>query len=107
MSWVSLDDLLRIFLFALYTDSLQGPVNVGAPSVPTNLEFTKALGNVLSRPTIAPLPGFVVKTLFGEMGEALLLGGQHLDSTKLLNAGFSFVWDDLDKALRHELGCHL
>lgn len=104
MSWVALDDLLGIFLHAIQTPSLSGPVNVNAPTVPTNLEFTKTLGRVIKRPTIAPLPGFVVTTLFGEMGQALLLGGQRLDSNKLLQSGFEFMWPDLESALRHELG---
>lgn len=107
MSWVALDDLLGIFLFALYTETLNGPVNVSVPSVPTNREFTQVLGKVLRRPTIAPLPGFVVKMLFGEMGQALLLGGQEIDSSKLTTAGFSFLWGNLEQALRHELGRQL
>ena len=104
MSWIALDDLLGIFLFALHKESLSGPLNIGASHIPTNLEFTKTLGKVLKRPTIAPLPAFVVKTLFGEMGESLLLGGQKLDSSRLLDSGFKFAWPDLEVTLRHELG---
>ena len=105
MSWVALDDLLGIFLFTMFTDSIKGPINAASPNVVGNREFTRVLGRVLRRPTMFPLPSPIVRVLFGEMGEALLLGGQHLDSSKLVNHGFSFLLADLEAALRHELGC--
>ena len=66
-SWVSLDDTVAAYLFAL-EHPLEGAVNVTAPGATTNLEFTKALGRALHRPTILPLPGFAVKAAFGQMG---------------------------------------
>lgn len=104
MSWISLEDLVGIFHYALQEKSLEGPVNATAPIPVTNRDFTKVLGKVLKRPTLFPLPGFVVKTIFGEMGEALLLEGQKVVPQKLLQAGFRFFHEDLESALRWELG---
>jgi uncharacterized protein (TIGR01777 family) len=104
MSWISLEDLVGIFHYAIYHDKLSGPVNATAPWSATNKSFTKILGVVLKRPTFAPLPGFVVKILFGEMGEALLLEGQQVKPEKLTKEGFEFLYPDLESALRWELG---
>src|SRR6476619_1897745 len=69
MSWIALDDVVGALTFALLQDALRGPVNFVAPNPVTNTEFTKALGGVLSRPTIFPIPAFAIKLIFGEMGE--------------------------------------
>ena len=91
MSWVALDDVVAAFHHALVTESLEGPANLVAPAAATNREYTKALGRVLKRPTIAPLPGFVAKIVFGEMAEDLLLGGQRVRPDALLDSGFRFT----------------
>ncbi|HXE91865.1 MAG TPA: TIGR01777 family oxidoreductase [Terriglobales bacterium] len=99
MSWIALDDLLGAIQFALTQDSLRGPVNAVAPNPVTNREFTKTLGQVLHRPTIFPVPAFVVKTLFGQMGEELLLASQRVEPARLIAAGFSFTHPELKGAL--------
>ncbi|HVZ81551.1 MAG TPA: TIGR01777 family oxidoreductase [bacterium] len=104
MSWISLEDLVGIFHYALHAKGLQGPVNAVAPTPMTNRDLTKVLGKVLGRPTLFPLPGFMVKALFGEMGEALLLEGQRVLPQRLQEAGFPFLHSDLESALRWELG---
>ena len=78
-SWIALDDVVGIILFALQNDSLRGPVNVVSPEPARNEEFVRALGEQLHRPTIFPLPAFVVRTLMGEMGEAALLGSARVE----------------------------
>ena len=104
MSWIALDDVVGAVEHALATESLQGPVNVVSPNPARNAEFTKALGGVLSRPTIFPLPAFVVKLAFGQMGEELLLGSQRVDSAKLRASGYKFHYPELEAALRRALG---
>jgi uncharacterized protein len=104
MSWISLEDLVGLFHYALREDSLSGPVNATAPEPVPNAQFTRTLGKVLSRPTLFPLPSSVVKALFGEMGEALLLEGQRVAPAKAVAAGFRFLHPDLESALRWELG---
>src|ERR1019366_4950382 len=72
MSWITLDDVVGAFLFALDNEDLHGPVNAVAPQAVRNSEFVRALGQALHRPAFFPLPAFVVRTMFGEMGDALL-----------------------------------
>ena len=104
MSWVALDDVVGAVEHALTTEALRGPVNVVAPNPARNQEFTKALGRALSRPTIFPLPAFVVRLAMGEMGEELLLGSQRVEPAKLAASGYRFRYPDLDGALRRALG---
>jgi len=102
-SWVAIDDLAAAYLFALERP-LDGLYNLAAPGVVRNADFVDALGNVLSRPTIFPLPGFAVRLAFGEMGEEMLLGGQRIDSERLRDEGFEFAYPELEGALEHVLG---
>lgn len=103
MSWIALDDVVGGIQFALANDSIRGPVNFVAPVPVTNAEFTKTLGKVLSRPTIFPIPAFAIKLLFGEMGEALLLGGQRVAPERLIAEGYEFSYPQLEQALVHIL----
>lgn len=105
MSWVALTDLVSIFEYAIDTPEIAGPVNAVSPGSVTNKQFTKALGRVLSRPTILPVPGFAPKLLYGsECAEALVLGSLRVAPKRLNDAGFDFQFTELDAALRHELG---
>jgi uncharacterized protein (TIGR01777 family) len=103
-SWVSLDDVVGIIRFALQNDSLRGPVNVVSPEPARNEEFVRALGEELHRPTIFPLPGFAVRTLMGEMGDAALLGSARVEPDKLKAAGYQFRYPKLKDALRAARG---
>ena len=100
MSWISLDDVVGALNFALDNGALAGPVNFVAPNPVTNAEFTKTLGKVLSRPTLFPIPAFGIKLLFGEMGEALLLGGQRVAPERLMATGYTFQHAQIEAALR-------
>ncbi len=102
-SWVTLDDVVGVFLFALTNDELRGPVNAVAPQPLRNADFVRELGRAIHRPTVFPLPAFVVRTLFGEMGDALLLASARVQPAKLEGAGYSFRNPDLPSALRSTL----
>ena len=104
MSWIGIDDLVQIILFATTAGTLSGPVNAVAPHPVTNLEFTKTLGRVLGRPAIFPLPAFAVRLAFGEMGKELLLASTRIEPARLLSAGYQFRFPELEGALRHLLG---
>ena len=67
--WVHLDDVVGAILFCLDTPAVSGPVNVAAPEPVTNRELSRALGRVLRRPAVAPVPGFALKLLYGDMAE--------------------------------------
>jgi uncharacterized protein (TIGR01777 family) len=103
MSWIALDDVIGGIKFALANESVRGPVNFVAPNPVTNAEFTKTLGKVLSRPTIFPIPAFAINLMFGEMGEALLLGSQRVAPARLVGGGFGFSYPQLEAALGHIL----
>ncbi len=103
ISWIALEDLVRVFSHALTTDTLAGPVNAVAPNPVSNAEFTTTLGDILGRPTVMPLPAFAVRLAFGEMGQALLLEGARVLPARLLVSGFEFRRRTLREALQHEL----
>lgn len=101
MSWIALDDVVGAILYALETESLRGPVNVVAPRPVTNNEFTKALGSVLSRPTIFAVPKFAARLAFGEMADALLLSSIRVEPLRLKEAGYQFKYPELSAAMHH------
>ena len=104
VSWIALPDLVGVIRYALATDSMEGPVNAVAPHPVTNREFTKSLGRILRRPTVAPLPAFAARLLFGEMADELLLAGARTEPAKLLASGYGFRLPELEGALRSLLG---
>lgn len=103
MSWIAIDDAVGAIEQALDDDSLRGAVNVVAPDAVTNYEFTKAMGRVLSRPTIFSVPAFAARLAFGEMADATLLTSQRVEPARLKEAGFVFKYPELEGALRHVL----
>jgi uncharacterized protein (TIGR01777 family) len=103
-SWVAIDDVVGALHHALMTDSLAGPVNVVSPNAATNLEFTKVLGRVLRRPTIAPMPALAARALLGQMADELLLASARVEPIRLLDSGYEFRHANLEDALRHVLG---
>ena len=103
ISWVTLYDAVRAVEHILNNDTLQGPVNVVTPNPVTNLEFTKALGGILERPTFFRRPSILVKLLMGEMAE-VELSSVRMQSNRLAGSGFKFNYPELDGALRSVLG---
>jgi len=104
LSWIDLDDLIALIVHALYTDSLSGPVNATAPHPVTNATFTAALGRVLGRPTVFPVPAVAVKAMFGQLGTEALLWGQRVLPTKATKSGFRFFYEGVEESLRFQLG---
>lgn len=100
MSWVHMDDIVGMIRYAIENESLQGPINGTAPEPVTNQVFTKTLAKVLKRPAFFRMPAFIVKLLFGEMGEELLLGGQRVIPDKIMQAGYEFKYPQLENALK-------
>ena len=102
-SWVALDDALGAIDHVLTTDSLTGPINVVAPQAATNAEFTTALGKVLRRPTVAAMPAWAVRAVFGQMGQELLLASTRVAPRRLTESGYQFRHGQIDGALRRLL----
>ncbi len=103
MSWIALDDVVTALNFVLNKPSIRGPVNVVAPEPVTNEDFTKVLGETLSRPTIFPIPSFAARLAFGEMADGLLLSSQKVAARVLEESGFKFAYPSLPDALKHIL----
>ena len=99
MSWISLDDHVTVIRYALENEAIRGAVNSVSPNPATNEQFVKSLGEVISRPTLIPVPEFAVHLAFGEMGDTLLLDSTKAVPKRLEDAGFEFNFPDLKKAL--------
>jgi uncharacterized protein (TIGR01777 family) len=102
MPWISLTDEIAAIRFVMDHDVV-GPVNLTGPAPVSNAELTKALGQVLNRPTIFPVPGFGARIVLGEFAGDVLTGQNALPA-KLLGAGFQFAHTTVETALRAELG---
>lgn len=102
-SWISLDDECGAILHCLEAGGLHGPVNLVSPTPVTNLEFTKTLGRVLSRPTILPMPAFAARLALGEMADELLLASARVEPAKLLASRFGFKHREMEPTLRYLL----
>ena len=98
MSWIHLDDMVNMIVFLITHQQTSGVFNGTAPNPVTNRMFTQTLGKVLNRPTIFPVPAFVLKLALGEMAR-LLLTGQRVLPKNLEQAGFTFQYPSLEQAL--------
>lgn len=99
-SWVHRQDVLNALTLFMRDQTTRGVYNVVAPGVVNNHDFTHTLASVLKRPSFLSLPKPLIRCLFGEMGEVLLLGSQHVIAKRLLEGGFSFEFPSLEQALR-------
>ncbi|MEH8020993.1 TIGR01777 family oxidoreductase [Rheinheimera metallidurans] len=98
MSWIHINDMVRLIDFMLNHPTLQGIFNATAPTPVTNVQFSKTLAKVLHRPALLPMPAFMLQLIFGEMAE-LLLTGQRVIPSNLSKAGYEFQFSELEPAL--------
>ena len=103
MSWIERDDLVRLILFAVADRSLAGAVNGTAPHPVRNRDFTKALGRALRRPALAVAPAGLLRLIFRDLAEEVLIGGQRVVPAKAEAHGFVFRYPSLEAALRKAL----
>lgn len=102
-SWISLDDLVNIFLHLMQNKMIAGPVNCTSPHPVTNREMTHALGQALHRPTILPpVPSFLIRGVLGEFSD-VFIKGQKVMPKKLLEDGFVFQFPEIRGAFEHLL----
>jgi uncharacterized protein (TIGR01777 family) len=99
MSWIHLDDLIALIVFAIESEQCKGVMNAVAPHPVTNDEFTHDLARALHRPAVFPVPEFGLKLLYGEMSQ-VILGSQRVIPEAALQAGFQFRFAELGPALR-------
>ena len=104
MSWISLDDEIYAIHHLLMNVECSGAYNLTAPNPVRQKVFSKSLGKVLRRPAFAPIPGFMMKILFGELAGPLLIQGQKVLPNRLIDSGFEFTHSHVEDALRDVLG---
>lgn len=102
MSWIHIDDLTAIMLYAKENTNLRGPVNAVAPTPVTNSEFTRALAATLHRPAFLPVPGFALKVVLGEFAD-VLLGSQRVIPEALQQTNYTYTFPQIEVALKNLL----
>ena len=102
-SWIHLADELDAILFLLKREDLKGIFNLTAPQSLIQKDFARLLGKILRRPSWLPAPGFMLRLFLGEMAEDMLLASQRVAPRRLLEAGFSFRYPQMELALREIL----
>ena len=102
MSWIHVDDLADLIIFAVENAEARGAFNGTAPHPVTNAEFTRVLAGVLHRPAVFPVPLFALKLMYGEMSE-VVAGSQRVLPQAAEAAGFRFGYPDLRGALEEML----
>ncbi len=98
ISWIAPVDLVRLYLASLDDAEWSGPINATAPEPVTNRAFAHALGRVLHRPAVLPVPGFALRGLYGEMASVVTTGQRALP-VLASSHGFEFRYPTIDAAL--------
>lgn len=98
--WVHISDVCRAIRFLIETPSAKGIFNLCSPQPVTNVEFGRALGHSIHRPSWLPIPALVFKVAFGEAA-TVLLDGQKAYPQRLLNLGFKFQYPEIGAALNN------
>ena len=99
MSWIHVKDLVAAIDFLINNQQLNGPFNLTTPYPVTNKEFSQRLAKSMNRPCLFKIPGRIVKLIFGEMGDTLLLNGQKVIPDRLIRSGYTFKFPNLNEAL--------
>ena len=104
MSWITLEDVIGILVYALKDASVSAAINVVAPQPVRNVEFTRELARALHRPALVPAPAFALRLALGqEMANTMLLTSQRAEPARLRQLGYRFVHEGLTEALAHVL----
>jgi uncharacterized protein len=102
ISWIALEDAVRIIRRGIENTSWRGPVNVSTPNPVRNKEFVRVLASVLHRPALVPAPALALRVILGEMADALLLSSQRAVPEFLQRANYRFKYENLEQAV-HEI----
>lgn len=99
MPWVHIDDLVRIYMKALFDPGMHGPYNVDSGHYVRNVDMMRAISKALGRPFLLPaIPGWILRSAMGDLS-SILLEGSRTTNARLRGAGYVFKHTDLDKAL--------
>ena len=103
-SWIHLEDEVKAILFLIEREDLSGVFNLTAPHQLIQKDFFHILGKIMKRPSWFPVPGFVLRLIFGEMAKDTLLSGQRVAPRRLLEAGYRFLYPQAELAIKEILG---
>jgi uncharacterized protein (TIGR01777 family) len=103
-SWIHLEDEVKAILFLMKREDLAGVFNLTAPHLLMQKDFFNILGKIMKRPSWFPVPGFVLRLIFGEMAKDTLLSGQRVVPRRLLEGGYRFLYPQAELALEEILG---
>lgn len=103
MSWIHIEDLIRLFELVLDTPAVRGAFNAVSPAPVTHSQMQRTIARVLNRPLWLRVPAFVVRAGLGEMAQ-LLVDGQRVVPKNALSLGFEFRYPEADAALKNLLG---
>lgn len=98
LSWVHINDVVRLISFAIRGEKISGPLNITAPNPVRNKDFSSKLAKALHRPNIVKVPSFVIRKTLGEMS-ILVLEGQAVLPDKAISNGYTFQYPNLERAL--------
>ena len=100
MSWIHIQDTIRMYIYAVENENLEGIYNMVAPKPVTNKEMSKAIAEALHKPLWLPyVPAFALKLAMGEMS-TIVLGSIKVSADKIQSVGFKFDYSDLKSALK-------
>ena len=97
-SWVHIDDLVNIYIFALENEQINGPVNACSPEPVRNKEFSDTLASVLHRSGFLKVPKWLIKLTYGEVSD-VILASQKVYPKKVTGFGYKFSFPDIKSAL--------
>jgi hypothetical protein len=99
--WIHIEDTIRIFLYALENENINGVFNMAAPFPVTNAELTKACANQFKKPLWLPhVPEIALRIALGEMSR-VVLNSTRISADKLIETGFKFKFSKIESALQH------
>lgn len=99
ISWIHLDDWTGLAMWAIGKAAATGPLNATAPHPVTNADFMRAFGRALRRPSWFPVPAFLLRILFGEMADVVLVRGNRVLPRRALDLGYEFKFGQIDAAM--------
>ena len=100
MSWISIGDLVSVYVSALEDAALVGPINAVAPKPVSGAVFARELGAALGRPAVLPTPALALRLAFGEMAKEVILSDLEIRPRVLEERGFKWAQPEIGEAFR-------
>ncbi|HGO9404197.1 TPA: TIGR01777 family oxidoreductase [Bacillus cereus] len=102
LSWIHIDDVVRLIDFIIHKKEIDGPLNITAPEPIRMKEFGETIATIMKKPHWLPVPSFILHALLGEMS-ILVLEGQHVLPSKAIEHGYQYTFPTIDHALQNIL----